>query len=543
MDVQSTPFHDGELEAQRRAGVEGVAGWAAGFIRDHMPAQHRSFFADLPFVVVTAADGAGRPWVSILERAEGVASPVGPRRLELSAAPGPEDPLAERFSSGGEIGLLGIELATRRRNRLNGTLRATAAGYIVDVRQSFGNCAQYIRERGWHRGTRRQPAIAHRSGGLDPAQVARIAAVDTFFIGSGSRDGDGRLSDGYDASHRGGAPGFVRVTQGGAALEIPDYAGNNYFNTIGNLLRDPRVGVLFVDFETGGLLHITGRASIDWSPAREHDPDARRMIHVAIDRVIDRPGALSLRWSRDHGTGQRLKVVDKVTESDGVTSFHLAAADSTPSAPFQAGQHLPVALSVPGQPSRIERSYSLSGSPLTPTYRISVKREDRGTASRFLHDRVQIGDEIEAGQPSGDFVLPEGDSPVVLASAGVGITPMLSMLHVLRAEQPDRRVWFVHTTRNARQHAFAMEVEGLIARGARVTRRVHYSAPGGTEDDGRFDKAGRLTARDLLDLEAGAEADYMLCGPPSFLGDMVTGLEAGGVASDRIHFESFGPGG
>ncbi|EPX84112.1 pyridoxamine 5'-phosphate oxidase family protein [Salipiger mucosus] len=240
MSNQTNPFHAGELEAQRRAGVEDIAASSRGFIRGHMPDQHRAFFAALPFLVITAGDTEGRPWVSILEGPEGFASSPGPGILKLDASLAADDPLADSLVPDRPVGLLGIELATRRRNRLNGRLTATTGGYTVAVSQSFGNCPQYIHEREWHRAE--TAAVRSRtSGRLDDAQAERIAAVDTFFIGSGHRTERHGAANGFDASHRGGPPGFVRVEDGGALL-FPDYPGNNFFNTIRPNRRIPSRG-------------------------------------------------------------------------------------------------------------------------------------------------------------------------------------------------------------------------------------------------------------------------------------------------------------
>lgn len=310
MTPESSPFHAGEREAQRRAEVGDVT---ARFIRDYMPDQHRAFFAKLPFLVVAGGDEEGQPWVTIVEGPPGFASSPDPRRLAVAACLQPEDPLAAALSAGAAIGILGIELATRRRNRANGLIRAADDGFVFEVRQSFGNCPRHIHQRAWRFAEPARGAEARASRRLGADQQARIAAADTLFIGSGYRAGEDRPSDGYDASHRGGPPGFVRGSSDGTRLRIPDYAGNNFFNTIGNLLCDPRVALLFVDFETGGLLHIAGRASVDWAPQDCHDPNGRRVIDVTVEKVIDRPAALTLRW-RDESAGLLpSRVVGEVT--------------------------------------------------------------------------------------------------------------------------------------------------------------------------------------------------------------------------------------
>ncbi|MDW5377217.1 pyridoxamine 5'-phosphate oxidase family protein [Halomonas sp. HP20-15] len=555
MSIETTPFHAGELEAQRRAGVESIASSAGSFIRDAMPEQHRDFFAMLPFVVIAAGDERGCPWVTLLEGDEGFIAAPDPRTLRVAATLAAQDPLASAFGSGTEVGLLGIELATRRRNRANGVIRSADDGLVIDVRQSFGNCPQYIRERQWRRVEPSPAPGAIVSERLDARQRARIAAADTFFIGTGfigtgfglgsgtdsARSEEESPSQGFDASHRGGEPGFVCVAEDGT-LQIPDYAGNNFFNTIGNLIRDPRVGLLFVDFETGGMLQITGRARIDWAPTERHDPNAKRTIEVTVERVVDRPAALALRWQREDDAPLRLEVVDKVIESDWITSFHLADAAGDALLPFEAGQHLAVELEIPNRHGRVGRSYSLSGSPFAATYRLSIKREEKGVASRFLHDRVAIGDRIEARPPSGDFVMPLQRGPLVLVSAGVGITPMLAMLHAAVAESASRPVWFVHGTRSGEAHAFKAEVDELIAQSHGVVRRTFYSAPQANDTAGvDYDAKGWITAGDLLALGAGLEAYYLLCGPTRFLAELSAGLEAGGVSPDRIVFETFGP--
>jgi hypothetical protein len=242
-------------------------------------------------------------------------------------------------------------------------------------------------------------------------------------------------------------------------------------------------------------------------------------------------------------------VIDKVVESDRITSFHLAAADGAPLAPFEAGQYLPVELTIPGHPGRVRRSYSLSGSPTAPTYRLSIKREDRGVASRFLYDQIVSGNVIEARRPSGEFIVPSGQCPLVLVSAGVGVTPMLSILHAAVSDRSGRPVWFVHGARDGRSHALRAEVDALMTKSANIVRRVFYSAPREEDLAGlHFDATDPTAAFECSSQPPQSECcddhlnpPYMLCGPARFLGEIRAGLESGGVPPGQVHFETFGP--
>jgi hypothetical protein len=533
------PFHAGERAAQLRAGAQDVAEGIAGFIRPFMPDQHRNFFEQLPFLVLAGADVEGRHWVTLLDGPEGFVSAPDPGTLVLGAAPDPEDPLAGNLTEMADIGVLGIEFETRRRNRLSGRIRTDAGGLTIDVRQSFGNCPQHICPRRWRRALPTARAETHRSDRLSEEQITRIGTADTLFIGTGHNTPRAGAATGFDASHRGGAPGFVAVIDARRLL-IPDYSGNNFFNSIGNLLLNARIGLVFVDFETGGLLHLTGRASVDWSPKNSHDPQAQRMIEVTVDAVVDRPNALSLRWSHDDGHVRELMVTNKVRETVNVTSFYLAATDGASLPPFTAGQYLPIELEIPGQTSLVQRNYSLSGSPAGDAWRISIKREPLGLASRHLHAEVEVGDRIRAHKPAGDFVVPCRNCPLVLASAGIGVTPMQSMLHAEAAAGTGRSVWFVHGARNGAEHALKAELEELAASLPNLSTYICYSHPDEHDVSGSdYQGTGRLTARSLLNLNPGPDAHYMLCGPSSFIISLRDGLEAAGVPARQIHFETF----
>jgi len=325
---------------------------------------------------------------------------------------------------------------------------------------------------------------------------------------------------------------------------FPDYAGNNHFNTLGNVLMDPRAGLLFVDFERGDLLQLTGRAHVDWdSPEIDRTPGARRLIRFEIEEWVSLEGAMPLRWEAPAGERRALRLIEKRRESADVTSFVLVSPDGGRLPEFEAGQHLPVELAIPGQASPVLRTYSLSGSTDAPHYRLSVKREARGLASRYLHDELAVGSLLSAAAPQGSFTLDDAsERPVVLVSAGVGLTPLVSMLHTLVARDTGHAVWFVHGARDGQHHPLRREVERLVASAASAHVHVAYSRPGPGDSLGRdYDSPGRIDSALLEKLLPGFDADFYLCGPRRFMAAIHAHLEERGVPPDRIRSESFGP--
>ena len=544
----SSPFHVGEQRIQTRLGVrEEIEPWARRVVRPCLPDEHRAFYAQLPFLVLAARDTVGRPWATLLAEEPGFISSPDPGSLRIAARPSPGDALADALRRGNDVGLLGIELHTRRRNRVNGRIAEGGANdFTLAVDQSFGNCPQYITERRWRRaGSSARSAPALRGSGLSRTQQELVRRADTFFIASGFRESRKSPVFGMDASHRGGAAGFVQV-RGPRELVFPDFAGNNHFNTLGNLLMDPRAGLLFVDFERGDLLQLTGRARIDWdSPELASIPGARRLVHIEIEAVVELRGALPLRWESAGGSVRELRLIEKRAESSDVTSFVLASRDGGPLPGFSAGQHLPIELAIPGQASPVLRTYSLSGAPGDPDYRISVKRQPKGLASRHLHDALQVGQFIAAAAPQGTFTLDEtSERPVVLASAGVGLTPLVSMLHALTAAETNRPVWFVHGARNGTHHPLRREVQRLVESSPTAQLHVAYSRPGTEDRLGRdYDSPGRVDGGLLEKLLPGLDADFYICGPLGFMSALSEELVSRGVPTGRVRMESFGPAG
>ncbi len=315
-----SPWHEGERAVQAIVGsAERLARVGGRAIRPVMPDQHRQFFAQLPFLVVGSVDADDLPWASILAGAPGFAHSPDPQRLVIAARPVPGDPLDDALTLGAKLGILGIELPTRRRNRMNGRVVAIgAADFTVAVDQSFGNCPQYIQRRDYAPA----PASAPRSvrvesfAALDAAARALIAASDTSFVASfargeedasrygvdtsrsgvdTSRSGVDTSRYGVDVSHRGGRPGFIGIDADGALI-VPDYAGNGFFNTLGNLMINPRAGLLFVDFASGDVLQVSGTTTIVWDgPELAAFAGAERLWRLVPTQGRWLRGALPLR--------------------------------------------------------------------------------------------------------------------------------------------------------------------------------------------------------------------------------------------------------
>jgi ferredoxin-NADP reductase/predicted pyridoxine 5'-phosphate oxidase superfamily flavin-nucleotide-binding protein/ferredoxin len=568
-----SPFHEGERAIQRRLGAaEKMDRQGRSSIRSVMPDQHRQFFAQLPFVLAAAVDGSGQPWASILVGQPGFATSPDPSRLRLHARPLLGDPFAGTLAEGGDIGLLGIELPTRRRNRLNGVVSELSGdGFTVQVRQSFGNCPQYIQTRVAH--FIRDPALpvetpVVRSARLDDAALKIVTGADTVFIASANEDPQAKAGKGVDISHRGGRPGFVRVDDD-HTLTVPDFVGNFHFNTIGNLTLDPRAGLLFIDFDSGDLLSLTATAAIQWDgPEVQAFAGAERLIRFHITKVVRLPGALPLRFSEPgvspflSRTGawdevarnleaERLRqhwrpfaVTRTMVESEAVVSLILEPADGGGVAPYRAGQYLPIRLPLAGASAPALRTYTISDAPNGKHYRLSIKRE--GAGSSWLH-AAPVGTIIEALAPRGDFFFDEGSKrPAVMISAGIGITPMIAMLNSLLVNDGRTRshstLWFIHGARDGRHHAFAADLHRMKQQYANLRTHIRFSAPEPDDQIGEtYDSEGRIDRGLLTQLLPLDDYEFYLCGPPGFMQSVYDVLRSVNVPDGRIHLESFGP--
>ncbi|MEL7143979.1 MAG: pyridoxamine 5'-phosphate oxidase family protein [Cyanobacteria bacterium J06631_9] len=299
-----SPFHPGELAVQSRLGFQAQADrQGRRMIRTYLTEQHRQFFTQLPYVVVGTLDQAGRPWTSLLVGQPGFLSTPDAHSLQVATSYLAGDPLPQNLQQGCDVGFLGIDLGTRRRNRLNGKVTdIQAESFTVQVQQSFGNCPQYIQSRTLRENALHPLGVAadnpvHALSTLSPAETALITSADTFFITTAYQSRSAGLASGVDVSHRGGKPGFIKV-EDNCTLTVPDFSGNKHFNTFGNLELNSRAGLLFIDFIDGHLLYLTGHAKVIWNGAAvEAFEGAERLLQFQLERGYWADGSLPLRWS------------------------------------------------------------------------------------------------------------------------------------------------------------------------------------------------------------------------------------------------------
>lgn len=573
MDDLATPFHAGELAVQEKLGVrQMVHNYAPRFVRSYLPDQHRELLETLPFLVVGSIDRAEQPTASILFGLPGFIRATSDTALDIAAFPTSGDPLRENLQTGSPLGFLAIEFETRRRNRMAGKVTGlTDDGFSVSIDQTFGNCPQYIQSRSLSYGG--EDPQKERRGRVtqelsEHVLADRLKRADTFFIASSHFKDADDAKHGVDVSHRGGKPGFLKLKDG--VITFPDFRGNNHFNTFGNIALNPKVGLLVPDFDTGDMLYIHGEAEIVWDgPEVAEFEGALRLVKVRITSTRLAEGATPAHWrfndyspslaatgswaqetrSNEDRLWRQMRIDRVERESSMINSFYLTAPDGEPLEKYKAGQHLPVR--IPGKDGAI-RTYTISKAPGGKQYRLSIKREARGTVSRHFHDEIRVGDKIDAMSPGGMFHLGQHQKkPLVLVSGGVGITPMIAMLEEVVNKHGDKEggqcdfpIVFIHATRSGEEHAFKDHPILKAPHDFGVKLFYAYSDP--TPQDivaKAFDLRGRLDKAALADLLPAQDSDVYLCGPAGFMGAMRDVFTELGVPDAQIKQEAFGPAG
>ncbi|MET9722679.1 pyridoxamine 5'-phosphate oxidase family protein [Streptomyces zaomyceticus] len=282
----ATPaYHQGSRAVQARLGVQDLAEHVGRSITSGIRPVAAAFLEAQPMLMIGAADRAGRVWSSLLTGPPGFARATGPDTVSVAGGIPAHDPLVGAITPGGTpVGTLALDPRTRRRMRLNGIARPSARGFTIEAEQVFSNCPKYLQKREWYGSDpdRSETGAVRHGEVLSPDQVRRVRAADTFFVASAAPDG-------VDTSHRGGNPGFVRV-DAPRELSWRDYPGNAMFLTLGNLESDGRAGLLFLDWETGTTLQLSGLAHTEYGPEG-------RVTRFRVERTAETPAGSPLRWS------------------------------------------------------------------------------------------------------------------------------------------------------------------------------------------------------------------------------------------------------
>ena len=573
-DRDTSPFHKGEQELQKRLGVnDQMERMAKRMMRPYMPEQHQDFFAQLPFIIAGSVDDQGWPWASMLTGNPGFVTAPNPKKLTFNGGRIISDPFWANAQPDKPVGFLGIELPTRRRNRVNGVINDAGETVTMDVVQSFGNCPQYIHTRNMKEV--RDPleiknVTREAFSVLSETLAAFIQNSSTFFVASHNNQDDVKDTGGVDVSHRGGKPGFIKVEDN--TLTIPDYSGNSIFNTFGNFLINPKAGLLFIDFETGDIIQLTGTVELLWDPTAETEAfrGAERAWKFHLDHGHILKAASPYHWDLTEMspnmemTGdwretnktltaeaarknwQEFRVAKIVEESAVIRSIYLEPEAGKTIVPFKPGQFLTLRVMPPDTDKAITRTYTVSSAPSDRFYRISVKRE--GLVSNYLHKHIKIGSILDIKAPKGAFWMDMDERrPAVLLAGGVGVTPMMSMVRQAAADGFARRyhrpITLIHASRTTNERAFLTELSQFQEKSNDALRYVSViSAPTEQETAGlNFHASGFVSGTLLQKLLPIDDYDFYLCGPPGFMQAMYDTLIKLGVNDHRIAAEAFGP--
>jgi len=537
----TNPYHSGELDVQKRANESDIARSNGVVVDDSILAGALRFIEQQPMAIMSSIDSEGRIWVSTLFGDPGFVRALDVHTLEIDLSQphtAKDDPLWTNLKHNLNVGLLFIELGSRRRFRISGRAKKMSADrYIIDVERAYPNCPKYIQRRDWktlEANQQYQETSSTYGKELNQTQQTLIASADTLFVASAHPD------HGVDASHRGGHPGFVHILNN-QQLRIPDFAGNSMFNTLGNFVSYPYAGLIFIDFKHGRLLQLTGKAEILWDM---DDPQGetggtKRFWQFEITRWQESTLPYRFEWefldASPHipqlqhknitSKTQSLMVDGIQSETDRVKSFRFCSVDGGQLPAFEPGAHLPIKVKLPDGSDAI-RHYSLISDHKDRTqYEIGVLKEPNGRGgSRYLHDQIQQGKTIDIDSPKNAFPMVANAGHNILIAGGIGVTPLLSMLHKLAAEKQSFEIHY--TTRQTSDHAFRNRIEQLAGDNA------HFYAS--------QDPAGqRIDLQKILSTPKPGVHVYF-CGPRRMMTAIRDLAESYNWSAAQIHFESFG---
>jgi len=537
-------YHEGEIAIQSHNGVERTAQMAAAAIQDRIPHGAMSFITQQSMAVIGSLDSQGNIWASLVFGRPGFLQAINEQTLRLkrsSCHTASGDPLWSNLDANSQLGILLIELSTRRRLRINGKAQAGNLHELrIQIEQAYANCPKYIQRRHLKLEAKKETVFPSteilKSKTLDSSQQTWIRKADTFFVASAHPE------HGVDASHRGGNPGFVKLLSP-QRLRIPDFIGNNMFNTLGNFTSYPHAGMVFIDFERGRVLQLSGRPVIltrqedernetggtarYWEFEIEGWRESNLPIHINADFIDYSPYLPKVPYtlSAEFDHSLLLKVERTWMASRHVKCFELTSPNGSALPLFAAGAHLKI--NIVNKRGTCElRHYSLLSDPACRThYRIAVLVEPHGRGgSIFLHEKVQPGDTLEASPPKNAFHLLKDATHSILIAGGIGITPLLSMLYFLKASNSSYELHY--STKHKKDMAFRQEIEQIAG-----TRAHFYMS--------RDNTGPSLDLSTVINKPAPGMHIYV-CGPYRLIQAVRDEAVFKGWSREHIHFESFG---
>mmetsp|Transcript_53650 Transcript_53650/g.116977 ORF Transcript_53650/g.116977 Transcript_53650/m.116977 type:complete len:597 (+) Transcript_53650:202-1992(+) len=575
-------FHSGEVAVQKRVGVyEETQEWAPAVIRNVMPDQHRQFFTEQPFFIMSTLSGPEglQPWPSLVAY-DSAESPDEETLILRGVRVPAADKLLESIASveAGNIvqfGGLGIQFHTRRRNRLNGIIskveRSPDGGISMHLKtvHSFGNCPKYIQARRivplqqscLDEDAEMDEKLGETFKEMDECVLSLLRRADTFFIASGN------ANIGADVSHRGGNPGFLRAVDS-STLMWPDYKGNEMYQTLGNLVVNARTALFVPDFESRDVAVIVGTAEILFD--RRYMPLARRTVQLKVEQVVYMRCAMPFAWQFDSfspynpPTGDcgsaavaqsgdlPLQLLKKEVETSDVQTFTFRAPRPVD---FSAGQYATLRFQLGDE--TLVRSWTISsgvsaGDPPSAQFQLTVKRRDGGRVTPWMLDQLSPTADttalISLAAVEGDFVVGDAQrdaSRFLFIAGGIGITPLMSLLRTLRSQPLRRRlqlppIVLLYTARTHKELVFDAELRTMSERLPQFEYVPLLTREG---EQRRIDAAvlrDAVGADVLADFAVRSRVQVYMCGPAQLQRMVADTLVQGlGLPESNLHADSF----
>ena len=548
----NTPFHSGELAVQKLSGEADIAIRNGSVINNQILGGAMPFIAQQNMLVLSSMDKDGHLWTSIIIGNPGFISAPNNSSLLLDTRDCiklKNDPLWQNIQHTQSVGLIIIELATRRRYRVNGMIKQIGDNqFEIEVVEAYPNCPKYIqrRELSLPKETINETIKNTKQGStLSKTQQHLITSADSFFVGSANRNLETEQVR-CDASHRGGLPGFVEVIND-TVLSIPDYLGNSMFNTLGNIHNLGRAGIIFIDFDSGTLLQLTGKAEVVWNEEDELNKTdgTKRFWLLNVESWIETKLPEQLSWnfydysphnprqlSKPQQINQNLKLelVKLEKKSKRINLYRFENNDGGDLPSFEAGSHLPVTINLENGET-VERQYSLLPTLINKSqtkpryYEIAVQREKQGRGgSKAFHKNMQLGSILESKHPKNEFLASKASKHTVLIAGGIGITPILTMLEELVTKKASFEIHYAASKES--DLAFKDEVFALAG------EHAHFYFSQGNN-------SRRIDLEALMKVQSN-DTHFYLCGPNRMIEACRNFGERFGWKPNQIHFESFG---